>query len=476
MIVPPGSVGPVVVGCDGSWPSEQAVIVATHAAQRRGAMLVLLSVARAERAAAGEPFVERREQEASALERARAVGEAAHWRVRHTDPSVTAQVIAVAEVTDPAVEQLAAHADLLVLGGYGGGGQVALSLGSTSEALAQAFTCPILMAHDRVGVTRHSGTRHPVVIAGLSRDAVAADVLTAAAQAAAERRLPLLLVHAVPPFVPAGPAVAEAHEWVAALVAEVGLPGWMTHRTIVTVADPVPALLDRAEGDDLLVVGTKGEGRLAGLISGSVCRAVLDASTCDALVVRVPVEADTTRSAPMMEAVDTGGLPVEKLSSSECWSLLRSASVGRLAVLVDGHPDIFPVNHVVYRESVVFRTAEGTKLVAAAGQDVAFEVDGYDTVTGSAWSVVLKGPGSEIRDRDEILRAFRLAIVPWPSDPKPRFLQVSAGSVTGRRFVVNGGVTSVREAGGTDDVEPTLPPPTPEDTTPTRVVASPAAP
>ena len=77
--------------------------------------------------------------------------------------------------------------------------------------------------------------------------------------------------------------------------------------------------------------------------------------------------------------------------------LLRSAQVGRLAVIVNDHPEIFPVNYLVDRGTVVFRTAEGTKLAAVAfGSNVAFEVDGYEPDKGVAWSVVMKGRASEI--------------------------------------------------------------------------------
>ena len=31
------------------------------------------------------------------------------------------------------------------------------------------------------------------------------------------------------------------------------------------------------------------------------------------------------------------------LAPNACWALLRSAEVARLAVLVDHHPDIFPI-------------------------------------------------------------------------------------------------------------------------------------
>lgn len=69
------------------------------------------------------------------------------------------------------------------------------------------------------------------------------------------------------------------------------------------------------------------------------------------------------------------------LSTSQSWELLREAVVGRLAVLLDAQPDIFPINYLVDHGSIVFRTAEGTKLLAAVNRKVAFEVDSYDQVS-----------------------------------------------------------------------------------------------
>jgi nitroimidazol reductase NimA-like FMN-containing flavoprotein (pyridoxamine 5'-phosphate oxidase superfamily) len=132
----------------------------------------------------------------------------------------------------------------------------------------------------------------------------------------------------------------------------------------------------------------------------------------------------------------------EVLTTNQCWELLRNSVVGRLAVTVDGSPDIFPVNPVVDHGTIVFRTTAGTKLAATKGRDVAFEVDGYDPGTAQAWSVVVKGGAHEIWEVDEILRALRLPLYPWQPGRKPRFVRVEPHSVTGRRFVVEGGFRS----------------------------------
>jgi nitroimidazol reductase NimA-like FMN-containing flavoprotein (pyridoxamine 5'-phosphate oxidase superfamily) len=133
---------------------------------------------------------------------------------------------------------------------------------------------------------------------------------------------------------------------------------------------------------------------------------------------------------------------VVELSTAESLTLLREAVVGRLAVVIDDRPDIFPVNHVIDHDSVVFRTAAGTKLAASAGHWVAFEVDGYDLVTASAWSVVVKGEAQRVNRLYDVLEAIEPPLFPWNSSPKPHFIKIETDSVTGRRFSVAGGARS----------------------------------
>src|SRR5262245_50236898 len=113
------------------------------------------------------------------------------------------------------------------------------------------------------------------------------------------------------------------------------------------------------------------------------------------------------------------------LNPDECWQLLRSVEVGRLAVAIANRPDIFPVNFTVDHGTVVFRTAEGTKLAAAVlGVAVAFEVDGYDPAAGEAWSVVVKGHAVEIEHMHELFDALDLPLFPWHAAPKHRFVRI----------------------------------------------------
>lgn len=127
---------------------------------------------------------------------------------------------------------------------------------------------------------------------------------------------------------------------------------------------------------------------------------------------------------------------VKELAHNECWELLRSVQVGRLAVWVESHPDIFPINFVV-DSGIVFRSGEGTKLVGALSDSpVAFEVDGYDVDTSQAWSVVVKGEVESIHETQDVLDSFALPLFPWHAGKKDHFARIIPHSVTGKRFKV----------------------------------------
>ena len=133
---------------------------------------------------------------------------------------------------------------------------------------------------------------------------------------------------------------------------------------------------------------------------------------------------------------------VQKLEHHECWALLRTVSVGRLAVLVEGRPDIFPVNFTVDGGTLVFRTAQGTKLSAASGDSaVAVEADGVDADTGMAWSVVIKGTAALVKSTEEVLDTSRLYLFPWQAGRTDAFVRITPDSVTGRRFKVTDPMT-----------------------------------
>ena len=129
---------------------------------------------------------------------------------------------------------------------------------------------------------------------------------------------------------------------------------------------------------------------------------------------------------------------ITTLDPETCWRLLADEEVGRLAVSVDRFPDIFPLNFAVVDESIVFRTAEGTKLASiVVGPAVAFEVDGFDAEAGEAWSVVVKGTAAEV-DVFDVLDDSAFPVFPWSATPKARFVRITPTSIDGRQFKVIG--------------------------------------
>lgn len=125
--------------------------------------------------------------------------------------------------------------------------------------------------------------------------------------------------------------------------------------------------------------------------------------------------------------------PVTHLSEAQAWELLAGAQVGRLATVIERQPDIFPVNFVVDGTSVVFRTAEGSKLLQLTiNSGVAFQADGWNSDGG--WSVVLKGNAEEITDAVERGRIEHL-LHPWVPSVKSHVVRIVPAKVEGRRFV-----------------------------------------
>lgn len=130
---------------------------------------------------------------------------------------------------------------------------------------------------------------------------------------------------------------------------------------------------------------------------------------------------------------ETADRAVWSLDEDECWNLLTRCEVGRLAVVVEGRPEIFPVNHVVDGPSVLFRTAHGSKLAGvSANPDVSFEVDEYDEAHAS--SAVVRGTAHRLELQSEMDLADALPLSPWIPTLKYHWVKITPRSITGRRF------------------------------------------
>ena len=117
----------------------------------------------------------------------------------------------------------------------------------------------------------------------------------------------------------------------------------------------------------------------------------------------------------------------DALSERECWELLATGSVGRLALSVRALPVIVPVQYYL----------DGRRLAACLGHHalperaldqtvIAFAADSIDPVTRSGWSVQVQG-------RSVIPRGLRIGTdCGWPA-AAAQVVQIQPGTISGHR-------------------------------------------
>lgn len=116
----------------------------------------------------------------------------------------------------------------------------------------------------------------------------------------------------------------------------------------------------------------------------------------------------------------------ETLDRAQCLDLLRTRSVGRVAITVAALPAIFPVAFTMLGDDIVFRSPAGSKLTAAARRAVvAFEAGDVDAVRDAGWSVLIVGQAIEITASADVDRAL------WPDG---HAIRIRSELVSGRHF------------------------------------------
>ena len=126
---------------------------------------------------------------------------------------------------------------------------------------------------------------------------------------------------------------------------------------------------------------------------------------------------------------------VTEIPTWACRELMGSTLVGRVAFVDADGPVVLPVNFVLDGNTVLFCTSSantiGRHLDSAT---VAFEVDEFDGVTKSGWSVLVRGVASFVSahelSRDEGLRPF-----PWADGVRTLVVRVTPVSISGRRLL-----------------------------------------
>lgn len=126
---------------------------------------------------------------------------------------------------------------------------------------------------------------------------------------------------------------------------------------------------------------------------------------------------------------------LEILTTDECRDLLRTHTLGRIAVRIGEAPAILPVSYGLLDDDVVFRTDPGSTLSSALMRVmVAFEVDEIDAVSRTGSSVVVTGYVEEIRDATTLERVEELQLEPWVEEGRDYVVRIDTRTITGRRI------------------------------------------
>ncbi|MFJ6347866.1 MULTISPECIES: universal stress protein [unclassified Streptomyces] len=263
----------VVVGVDGSTMSLAAVEAAAASAVRRGAELrvVHAEVPIKPRLAVPDPASRTLVQEA--VSHARAV-----------EPGLVVNGAVVTGDVGHVLEAESRSAELIVVASRGTGGLANLMLGSTPVSLAARGHCPVMTVREPHRASAGDG---PVVLGidGSPDSDEAADVAFAEA---AQRRTELVAVHA---WQPDEAAPGTARESAERLLGQATAGRADAYPDVTVRREPVDAaardaLLRASERAQLLVVGSRGRGGLAGLLLGSVSQAVMTHAHCPVVTVR----------------------------------------------------------------------------------------------------------------------------------------------------------------------------------------------
>jgi len=124
------------------------------------------------------------------------------------------------------------------------------------------------------------------------------------------------------------------------------------------------------------------------------------------------------------------------LDDAQCRDLLATHDFGRLAIIVDDTPMVFPVNYATDGRYAVVRTDPGLKLDASRMRHVALEIDDIDHDNQMGWSVLVTGTAFEVTDAlDNLSVELRqLPVVPWAPGPKERWIRIDIEHISGRRL------------------------------------------
>ncbi|NKQ52067.1 universal stress protein [Amycolatopsis sp. K13G38] len=262
----------IVAGVDGSDSALDAVRWAAREAARRDAPLMLLHACYVPVPAPYTPIRLPRSYGDALLDQGRDWLDQARTAAREVADVPVRTALRAGQAIDQLV-RASAGAELVVLGSRGLGGLTGLLLGSVAVGLAAHGHCPVV-------VVRGEPPEDGPVVVGVDGSALSDDAVEFAFEAALSRHVPLVAVHAH------GDAGGDSRLLAEQLAPWQGKYPDIEVRQEVSAQSPPEALRDAAEGAQLLVVGSRGRGGLAGAGLGSTSQRLLHHATCPIAVVR----------------------------------------------------------------------------------------------------------------------------------------------------------------------------------------------
>jgi nucleotide-binding universal stress UspA family protein len=298
----------VVVGVDGTDDGRRAAAFGAAEAHSRGCRLRLVHAYHA--SAALNPMLPLYGVESLRESGERAV-EAAAAEILQSFPDLRVTSAVVQGNPSGVLVDASASACLVVVGRSALSGVGRVFAGSTSTAVAARSTCPVVI----VPADWHLGDGQRIVVVGLDGSTRSHEAVALAFESASRMDASLFAVQAweMPNW-----GLSNGHHkadeidaWAdrAQLLLAEELAGWSEQYPNVHIvrifeqSRPAEALVRRARGAALLVIGARGLGGVPGLQLGSTARSVLAHAPCPVMIVRARQKARRRLAAEVPEAV-----------------------------------------------------------------------------------------------------------------------------------------------------------------------------